>query len=93
MHVLMGDMHKGLGDATLEVSSLILKPVSMKRFRTGEMLDDHCLDRMLEYLVQATGSKMVGVKEDATFSPWVTTDIPPLLVRTMSLGLRTLNRA
>jgi hypothetical protein len=74
MHVLMGDMHKGLGDATLEVSRLILKPESMKRFRRGERLDDHCLDRMLEYLVQATGSKMVGVKEDATCSPWVTTD-------------------
>ncbi len=74
MDVLMGAMHKGLGDATLEVSRLILKPESMKRFRSGEMLDDHCLDRMLEYLVKATGSKMVGVKDDATCSPWVTTD-------------------
>jgi hypothetical protein len=72
--MLMDDVLKGLEDATQDVSRLILKPESMERFRRGEMLDDHCLDRMLEYLVQATGSKMVGVKGDPTCSPWVTTD-------------------
>jgi hypothetical protein len=74
IHTLMDDVLKGLEDATQDVSRLILKPESMEQFRRGEMLDDHCLDRMLEYLVQATGSKMVGVKGDPTCSPWVTTD-------------------
>ncbi len=40
----MGDVHKGLEDATQDVSRLILKPESMKLFRKGKMLDDHCLD-------------------------------------------------
>ena len=74
MHVLMEDVHKGLPDATLDEGRLIVKLASMMQFRRGEMLDDHCIDKMLEYLVQATGSKMVGVKGDHTCSPWVTTD-------------------
>jgi hypothetical protein len=38
----MGAVHEGLEGATLEESRLILMPDSLKRFRTGEMLDDHC---------------------------------------------------
>ena len=73
MKKLVGMVLRGLNTAILDASRLILKPESLMLFQNGEMLEDHCVDRMLEYLVLATGSRMVGVENKCSpASPLVT---------------------
>jgi hypothetical protein len=73
MASLMADLHKGLQSATRDASKLILKAYSSDRLQSEQMLDDGCIDWMLECLIQAVGSRMVGVKVGAA-SPLLTTN-------------------
>jgi hypothetical protein len=63
MKSFMEDVHENRAAATLDSTLLTLKPLDGEdSFQTGAMLNDTCLDWMLECLVRALGSRMLGVK-------------------------------
>ena len=71
---LIGRVLQCLNTATVDASRMDLKPESLMLFREGEMLDDSCVDWMLKCLVEATGTRMVGVKGNSPGSPLVMTN-------------------
>jgi serine/threonine protein kinase len=72
MKSFMADVHKKRGAATLDATLLTLKPLDGEdAFQSGAMLNDTCLDWMLECLVRALGSRMLGVN-GGTCSPLLT---------------------
>jgi hypothetical protein len=87
MKMLMEEVHQGQKAATLDANLLPFKPLlNVEAFESGQMLDDTCLDWMLECLVKALGSRMLGVKGEK-LSPLLRIDQPDLASRYYVIGV------
>ena len=61
MHSTMADLHNRLDELCVDRSKLAMKASDSKAFLDKTMLNDTCVDHMVETLCQALGTKTVGL--------------------------------